>query len=143
MFLDHRTYTVKPGKLKAFIDHYEKLGLPLQREHLGEPFGYFTTEVGTQDRCAIGNLNRIVKYCRSCLVDEVFRAVAQHLLGSAIEERDRAVDVCRYQGIAGIVQDRRLKRCRCCRALFESRLLAIDGCQREIATNPARQGGIR
>lgn len=52
MFLDHRTYTVKPGKLKAFVDHYEKLGLPLQREHLGEPFGYFTTEVG--------NVNQVV-----------------------------------------------------------------------------------
>ena len=52
MYLDHRTYTLKPGALKAFLELYEREGLPLQRDHLGEPFGWFTTEVG--------NVNQIV-----------------------------------------------------------------------------------
>lgn len=52
MYLDHRTYTVKPGRLKDFLEHYEKTGLPIQRQHLGEPFGWFTTEVG--------NVNQVV-----------------------------------------------------------------------------------
>ncbi len=52
MFLDHRTYTLKPGKLKAYLELYEREGLPIQRQHLGEPFGWFTTEVG--------NVNQVV-----------------------------------------------------------------------------------
>jgi hypothetical protein len=52
MFLDHRTYTLRPGALKAFLELYEREGLPIQRQHLGEPFGWFTTEVG--------NVNQVV-----------------------------------------------------------------------------------
>lgn len=46
MIVDLRTYTVKIGRLKDFLTLYMREGLPLQHEHLGEPMGYYTTEVG-------------------------------------------------------------------------------------------------
>lgn len=47
MIVDLRTYTMVPGRLGAFLEVYEKEGLPIQIKHLGKPIGYFTTEIGT------------------------------------------------------------------------------------------------
>ncbi len=47
MIVDLRTYTMVPGRLAAFLELYEKEGLPIQIKHLGKPIGYFVTEVGT------------------------------------------------------------------------------------------------
>lgn len=46
MIVDMRTYTVPVGLLGEFLALYAKEGLPVQARHLGEPMGYFTTEVG-------------------------------------------------------------------------------------------------
>ena len=46
MIIDHRTYDFHPGKMNAWIDIYEQYGLPVQKKHLGNFIGFFTTEVG-------------------------------------------------------------------------------------------------
>ena len=46
MIVDLRTYTMVPGRLAAFLEMYEKEGLPIQNKHLGKPNGYFVTEIG-------------------------------------------------------------------------------------------------
>lgn len=46
MIFDLRTYTLRTGGIKTFLDRYEQDGLPVQSRHLGPPVGYFTTEVG-------------------------------------------------------------------------------------------------
>jgi hypothetical protein len=43
---DHRTYTCRPGTLKAQLALYEQYGWPIQRKHLGDPVLYATTETG-------------------------------------------------------------------------------------------------
>ncbi len=50
MIIDLRTYTMVPGRLKAFLELYEREGLPVQRLHQGDPVGYFTTEIGTNNQ---------------------------------------------------------------------------------------------
>lgn len=40
----------------AFLKAYETLGLPIQKRHLGEPVGFFTTD--------IGELNHIISMWR-------------------------------------------------------------------------------
>ncbi len=52
MIVDHRTYELKPGTLREFLVLYEKEGLPIQKKHLGNLIGWFTTEVG--------NVNEVV-----------------------------------------------------------------------------------
>ena len=46
MIIDERTYTVRPGKLAAYLEAHMADALPLMRKHLGEPYGYYTTETG-------------------------------------------------------------------------------------------------
>jgi hypothetical protein len=46
VIVDERTYTCHPGKLAAFLDIYERQGKPIQWPILGEPVGFFITEVG-------------------------------------------------------------------------------------------------
>lgn len=46
MIIDHRTYSFRPGTVNQWLDKYESDGLPIQRKHLGEFVGIFTTEVG-------------------------------------------------------------------------------------------------
>jgi hypothetical protein len=50
VIVDMRTYTMVPGRLKAFLDLYEAEALPIQLRHLGKLVGYFTTEIGTQNQ---------------------------------------------------------------------------------------------
>lgn len=53
MIVDHRTYTLKPGTLKTYLELYEREGLPAQSRHLGRPLGWYTS-------MDIGPLNQIV-----------------------------------------------------------------------------------
>ncbi len=46
MIIDHRTYDFHPGKMNAWIENYEKYGLPVQKKHLGNFIGFCTVEVG-------------------------------------------------------------------------------------------------
>ena len=46
MLVDLRRYTIVPGQLKAYLAVYETYGLPVQRRHVGDPLGYFVSEVG-------------------------------------------------------------------------------------------------
>ena len=46
MIVDQRTYTVRTGGVREFRALYAAGGRATQVEHLGEPVGYYTTEVG-------------------------------------------------------------------------------------------------
>lgn len=46
MIIEERDYRIKPGKLAEFVAAYEKHGLAIQQELLGEFLGYFTSDVG-------------------------------------------------------------------------------------------------
>ncbi len=56
MLLEERDYRIRAGFLGEFLENYRKLGLPVQRAHLGEPAGFFTSE--------IGELNHVVSLWR-------------------------------------------------------------------------------
>ncbi len=46
MLIDHRTYTLHPHKLRAWLELYERYGLPVQKKHLGPLVGYFVSDIG-------------------------------------------------------------------------------------------------
>jgi hypothetical protein len=52
MIVELRTYTLHPGKVGEMVRLYGEEGLALQKRHLGEFLGYFTSESG--------NLNQVV-----------------------------------------------------------------------------------
>ena len=46
MIVEERMYTVRPGKMREFLNLVENEGLAIQTPYLGAPLGYFTTETG-------------------------------------------------------------------------------------------------
>lgn len=46
MIFDMRTYTLRPGTMKAHLALYKEHGFAAQKKHLGEPVLYAFTEVG-------------------------------------------------------------------------------------------------
>ncbi|MDT3683516.1 MAG: NIPSNAP family protein [Pseudorhodoplanes sp.] len=46
MLIDHRTYVIKPGKMQAHIEIYQKYGYQAQVRHLGKPLAYMYAESG-------------------------------------------------------------------------------------------------
>lgn len=50
MIVDHRVYTIKPNRLARFLETYERLALPIQRQYLGEPYGFFVSHIGPLSR---------------------------------------------------------------------------------------------
>lgn len=46
VIIDERTYTCHPGKVGTFLEVYQRLGKPVQWPILGDPIGFFVTEVG-------------------------------------------------------------------------------------------------
>lgn len=57
MIVDHRTYTLHPGKLKAFLELYGSKGWPLQQQYLGDCVGWYSS-------MDIGQLNQVVHMWR-------------------------------------------------------------------------------
>jgi len=47
MLFDVRTYTCRPGMVKAHLALYETDGYPIQSRHLGKPLLYGITETGS------------------------------------------------------------------------------------------------
>ncbi|RQR70942.1 MULTISPECIES: NIPSNAP family protein [Burkholderia] len=47
MIIEHRTYTLHPGKMPAYFAAYIGEGLAIQLEYLPKPIGYYMTELGT------------------------------------------------------------------------------------------------
>ena len=44
--VDHRIYTIVPRGMAEFVDVFERLALPILREHLGEPLAFYTSSIG-------------------------------------------------------------------------------------------------
>jgi hypothetical protein len=47
MIVEHRLYTLHPGKVPEYMKHYKELGYDIQCEVLGPPVGWYFTEIGT------------------------------------------------------------------------------------------------
>lgn len=70
MLVDHRTYTIHPGKIADFLALYGELAWPIQRRHLGDCVGWYQS-------MDIGQLNQVVHMWRfSDLNDRAARRAA-------------------------------------------------------------------
>ena len=47
MIVDKRVYSLKPGGVPVYMKIYEEFGLKPQTRHLGQPIGWYFSEVGT------------------------------------------------------------------------------------------------
>lgn len=44
--VDHRIYTIVPRGMAEFLEVFERLAMPVLREHLGEPLGFYVSSIG-------------------------------------------------------------------------------------------------
>ena len=49
--VDLRIYTIKPRKMDAFIEVFDRLGMPVQVKYLGAPLGMYVSVVGALNQC--------------------------------------------------------------------------------------------
>src|SRR5689334_10143775 len=50
MIVEERMYTLYPGKVPEYLKAYKEEGLAIQKRILGNMYGYFFNEVGTQNQ---------------------------------------------------------------------------------------------
>ena len=90
MIIDERTYAVAPGQLDAYLKQHFAEALPIMREHLGEPYGYFVTETG--------DLNQFVHLWRyQDMADRERRRAAQYGDPRWLQYRQRVGGIGRVQ----------------------------------------------
>ena len=46
MIVDIRTYDIVPRKMQAYLNLFEEYAMPVLRQYIGEPIGYFVVEHG-------------------------------------------------------------------------------------------------
>jgi len=46
MIVDVRTYDIVPRKMKTYLSLFEEYAMPVLRDYIGEPLGYFVVEHG-------------------------------------------------------------------------------------------------
>ena len=47
MIVDVRTYNIVPRKMPIYLKLFEEFALPIQRQYIGDPLGYFVVEHGS------------------------------------------------------------------------------------------------
>ncbi|GGB89340.1 NIPSNAP family protein [Marinobacterium zhoushanense] len=48
--VDYRVYTITPRKMGEFVEVFNRLAMPILKETLGTPLGFYTTLVGKQNQ---------------------------------------------------------------------------------------------
>lgn len=49
-YVECRSYILKVGTTQRYLQLYESIGYPVQRRYLGEPLGFFFTEIGALNK---------------------------------------------------------------------------------------------
>jgi hypothetical protein len=78
MFVEQRLYTCAPGKTGEFLRVYEAEGRAPQTQHLGQPVGYYISEIGPLNQVttlwAYGSLDERVERRRTLFQDPAWNS---------------------------------------------------------------------
>ena len=78
MFVEQRLYTCAPGNTGEFLKVYENEGRASQTQHLGQPIGYYVSEIGMLNQVttlwAYGGLDERVERRRKLFQDPAWNS---------------------------------------------------------------------
>jgi hypothetical protein len=78
MFVEQRLYTCAPGNTGEFLRVYEHEGRAPQTQHLGQPVGYYISEIGPLNQVttlwAYGSLDERVERRRTLFQDPAWNS---------------------------------------------------------------------
>jgi len=81
--IDYRVYTIAPRKMRQFIEVFEGLAMPILKETLGTPLGFYTTLVGTQNQFVhLWGYDSLADYERRCAARDAHPEFANYLAAS-------------------------------------------------------------
>ncbi len=98
--VDHRIYTIRLRKMNEFIEVFNRLAMPVLRETLGHPIGFWTTWVGPQNQFVhLWGYDDLADYERRSKARDAhpdfpaYLAASEHLILSQETRLIRAVDL--------------------------------------------------
>jgi NIPSNAP len=81
--VDHRIYTIRPRKMREFIDVFDRLAMPILLETLGSPLGFWTSLVGPQNQFVhLWGYDSLADYERRCLARDTHPDFATYMAAS-------------------------------------------------------------
>ncbi|EIM96542.1 NIPSNAP family containing protein [Paraburkholderia hospita] len=70
--VDLRVYTIAMRKMPEFLDVFDTLAMPILRETLGHPLGFWTSMVGPQNQFThLWGYDDLADYQRRCLARDI------------------------------------------------------------------------
>ncbi len=98
--VDHRIYTIRLRKMNEFIEVFNRLAMPVLRETLGHPIGFWTAWVGPQNQFVhLWGYDDLADYERRSKARDAhpdfpaYLAASEHLILSQETRLIRAVDL--------------------------------------------------
>jgi hypothetical protein len=82
--VDHRIYTIRLRRMDEFIGVFQRLALPILRETLGHPVGFWVSQVGPLNQFVhLWAYDDLADYERRCRARDSHPGFAEYLAASA------------------------------------------------------------
>ena len=100
--VDHRVYTIVPRGMSEFLEVFERLALPILREHLGEPLAFYTSSIGPLNQVVhLWGYDSLADYERRSLArdsDPQFNTYLQASRHLVLAQETRIIRPVRFAG---------------------------------------------
>ncbi|VTU36227.1 NIPSNAP family protein [Variovorax sp. RA8] len=81
--VDHRIYTIRLRKMPEFLDVFNRLAMPILRETLGTPLGFYVSHVGPLNQFVhLWGYDDLADYERRCKARDAHSAFPAYLQAS-------------------------------------------------------------
>lgn len=81
--VDYRVYTIAPRRMGEFMEIFERLAMPILKQTLGCPLGFYTTLVGTQNQFIhLWGYDSLADYEQRCTARDAHPEFANYLAAS-------------------------------------------------------------
>lgn len=81
--IDYRVYTIAPRQMGEFVEVFHRLAMPILKETLGTPLGFYTSLVGPQNQFVhLWGYDSLADYERRCAARDAHPAFADYLAAS-------------------------------------------------------------
>ena len=81
--VDHRIYTIRLRKMPEFLDVFNRLAMPILRETLGEPLGFYVSHIGPLNQFVhLWGYDDLADYERRCLARDTHPSFPAYLSAS-------------------------------------------------------------
>lgn len=81
--IDYRVYTIAPRKMGEFVEVFSRLAMPILKETLGTPLGFYTTLIGKQNQFVhLWGYDSLEDYEKRCAARDAHPDFAKYLAAS-------------------------------------------------------------